>query len=260
MNILKEIIEHKKSEVKRLSEISPIEQIKESQRLFQIRDFKSALNEQNISIIAEIKFKSPSMGVILENLSPTEIAKSYENNGASAISVLTDYKYFGGNLDYIHQIKAVCNLPILRKDFIIFEYQIWESFHAGADAILLISDALEFSQLENLYNISTELGLSVLVEAHSKTALENALKLNPEIIGINCRDLKTMETNLDYFESTISEIKSVKIKVAESGIHNSDDLKYISEIGYSSALVGTSLMKSGNPGLALTNLLNRVPG
>ena len=198
------------------------------------------------------------MGVIVENLSPTEIAKSYENNGASAISVLTDYKYFGGNLDYIHQIKAVWDLPILRKDFIISEYQIWESFQSGADAILLISDTLDLEKLKDLYQLSIELGMSVLVESHSKIALQNVLKLNPHIIGINCRDLNTMQTDLKWFKSSVKELDSIEIKIAESGISSSKDLEYIQKLGYNGVLIGTSFMKTGNPGIALAELLNRV--
>lgn len=259
MNILDKIIEYKKNEVKLISKINPIEQLQYSQRLFQIRDFKSSLSNKELSIIAEIKFKSPSSGQILENQVPTSIAKSYEKNGASAISVLTDNHFFGGNLDYIHQVKSNCNLPILRKDFIISEYQIWESFQAGADAILLISDALKLDVLIDLYQLAIDLGMSVLVESHSKEALKNSFKLNPEIIGINCRNLKTMKTDLNWFKTCIDEINSSEIKIAESGINSQTDLNYIMELGYNGSLIGTSLMKTGNPGYALAELLNRVP-
>jgi len=258
MSILNKIIEHKKSEIELNSQINPIEQLKSSQRLFQIRDFKKALSSKNISIIAEIKFKSPSEGLILENSMPKKIAKSYKDNGAAAISVLTDSQFFGGNLDFIHQVKAHCNLPVLRKDFIISEYQIWESFQSGADAILLISDALDFEKLKDLYQLSIELGMSVLVESHSKIALQNALKLNPHIIGINCRNLNTMQTDLKWFESCFKELNSIGIKIAESGISSSKDLDYIQKLGYNGVLIGTSFMKTENPGMALAKLLNRV--
>jgi len=259
MSILNKIINHKKSELEIISKITPIEQLKSSQRLFQIRDFKSTFLQESISIIAEIKFKSPSAGIISENQSPTTIAKLYEKNGASAISVLTDNYYFGGNLNYIHQVKAHSNLPVLRKDFIISEYQIWESFHAGADAILLISDALDFSKLKDLYQLANELGMAILVESHSEDSLDNALQLNPEILGINCRNLNTMETDLKWFENCIHKLNSIKFKIAESGIHTTSDIDYIQNLGYSGALIGTSLMKTGNPGNALAELLNRVP-
>ena len=142
MNILEKIIDSKLLEVAEKSKIIPIERLQDSQRLYAIRDFKNSLQSNYIDIIAEIKRKSPSMGDILPNSSPKEIAKQYMENGASAISVLTDEPFFGGKLDYISEVKAVVDIPILRKDFIITEYQIWESYHAGADAILLIADAL----------------------------------------------------------------------------------------------------------------------
>ena len=143
MNILKKIILHKQEEVKERSRVTPIERIKGSQRLYAIRDFKSALAQYGVQIIAEIKRSSPSAGDILADVDPAAVAKAYEQNGAAAISVLTDQKFFGGQLEFIQQVKAVTELPILRKDFIISEYQVWESFQAGADAILLIADAID---------------------------------------------------------------------------------------------------------------------
>ncbi|MBC8196637.1 MAG: indole-3-glycerol phosphate synthase TrpC [Candidatus Marinimicrobia bacterium] len=259
MNILDKIIEKKQTEIEIASKINPIEQLKETQRLFKIRDFKNSLISNDISIIAEIKFKSPSAGNLLKNILPGKISKSYEMNGASAISVLTDNHFFGGNLNFIHEVKSNCEIPVLRKDFIITEYQIWESFTFGADAILLISDALEFEKLKDLYQLSKELGLSVLLESHSKKSLDNTLKLNPEILGINCRNLKTMETDLDWFKNCIPNINHECIKIAESGIKNPNDLQLIKNLGYNGALIGTQFMKSGKPGNALAKILGRVP-
>jgi indole-3-glycerol phosphate synthase len=259
MNILNKIIDQKKIEIEMASRINPIKQLKETQRLFKIRDFKYSLKSDNISIIAEIKFKSPSEGILLKNILPNEIGKSFEINGASAISVLTDSHFFGGKLDFIHEVKSNCNIPVLRKDFIISEYQIWESFTFGADAILLISDALEFEKLKDLYQLSKELGLAVLLESHSNESLDNALKLSPEILGINCRNLKTMETDLNWFENCISNINYDCIKIAESGISKPQDLQYIKNLGYDGTLIGTGFMKSGIPGNALAEILGRVP-
>ena len=171
----------------------------------------------------------------------------------------TPQEYFGGYLEFIQQVKAVTELPLLRKDFIISEYQVWESFQAGADAILLIADAIDIELLSELYSLAHELGLHVLVETHNPDYLEAITNLNPEIVGINCRNLKTMETNVDWFEEVFLNLPKDCIKVAESGIYSPNDLANISQIGYDAALVGTSLMKTGNPGNALAKILMRVP-
>jgi len=259
MNLLEKIILHKQEEVKERSRVTPIERIKGSQRLYAIRDFKSALARDGVQIIAEIKRSSPSAGDILADADPAAVAKAYEQNGAAAISVLTDQEFFGGQLEFIQQVKAVTELPILRKDFIISEYQVWESFQAGADAILLIADAIDIELLSKLYNLAHELGLHVLVETHNPDYLEPITNLNPEIVGINCRNLKTMETNVEWFEEAFSQLPKDCIKVAESGINSPLDLANISQLGYDAALVGTSLMKSGTPGSALAALLKRAP-
>ena len=259
MNILQEIISDKEKEVQERSSITPLERIKDSQRLFAIRDFPKALQSENPAIIAEIKMQSPSSGVICIDGDPLAIAKSYEKNGAAAISVLTDQKYFGGKLEYIQQVKNGVSPPVLRKDFIISEYQVWESFQAGADAILLIADALEKNKCKELYSLAEELGMHVLLEVHSETHLNWALEMQPKIIGINCRDLKSMKTDLHLLEKLMARLPETSIKIAESGIQNHDDITLISEWGYDAALVGTSLMKTGNPGSAWAELLNRVP-
>jgi indole-3-glycerol phosphate synthase len=259
VNILEKIIKHKKEEVRERSKVTPIERIKGSQRLYAIRDFKSALTLEGVSIIAEIKRNSPSSGDIMADADPVAVAKAYEQNGAAAISVLTDQEFFGGQLEFIQQVKAVTELPILRKDFIISEYQVWESFQAGADAILLIADAIDEGLLTDLYHLAAELGMHILIETHSAENLLLMRDLNPPIVGVNCRNLKTMTTDLNWFEQVVGQLPDDSVKVAESGIHNADDLKNISGLGFNAVLVGTSLMKSGNPGTALAELLKRVP-
>ena len=259
MNVLEKIILHKQEEVKERSRVTPIERIKGSQRLYAIRDFKSALTLEGVSIIAEIKHRSPSSGDILVDADPAAVAKAYEQNGAAAISVLTDQEFFGGQLEFIQQVKAVPELPILRKDFIISEYQVWESFQAGSDAILLIADAIDEGLLTDLYHLAAELGMHILIETHSAENLLLMRDLNPPIVGVNCRNLKTMITDLNWFEQVVGQLPDDSVKVAESGIHNADDLDNISGLGFNAALVGTSLMKSGNPGTALAELLKRVP-
>ena len=257
MNILEKIIVSKKHEITEKSKIITIERLKDSQRLYAIRDFKQSLLNNTIDIIAEIKRKSPSMGDILPNSTPKEIAKAYATNGASAISVLTDEPFFGGKLEYISDVKAEVKIPVLRKDFIISEYQIWESYFAGADAILLIADVLDFSQLNTLYELARELGLHVLVETHDLDFIPIIASLNPEIVGINCRNLKNMETDLNWFTQAIELLPADSIKVAESGIFENSQLEFIETLGFDAALVGTSLMKSGEPGRALAHLLHR---
>lgn len=259
MNILEKIIAHKQKEIEAQLKIISLDRLKKSQRLFVVRDFKNAILGEGIQIIAEIKRQSPSGKDIYLNAVPEDVAKSYQVNGGAALSVLTDSHFFGGHLDFIHQVKTVVDLPVLRKDFIISEYQVWESFYKGADAILLIADAVDFKLLTTLYSLASELGMHVLIETHSSTHLDNIVSLEPEIIGINCRNLQTMETNLQWFETALSKLPADCVKVAESGIKTIDNLNYISKLGYDAALVGTSLMKTKVPGTALAELLNRVP-
>ena len=259
MNILEKIILHKQEEVKERSRVTPIERIKGSQRLYAIRDFRATLIREDVQIIAEIKRCSPSSGDIMADADPAAVAKAYEQNGAAAISVLTDQEFFGGQLEFIQQVKAVTELPILRKDFIISEYQVWESFQAGADAILLIADAIDEGLLTDLYHLAAELGMHILIETHSAENLLLMRDLNPPIVGVNCRNLKTMTTDLNWFEQVVGQLPDDSVKVAESGIHNADDLENISGLGFNAVLMGTSLMKSGNPGPALAELLKKVP-
>ena len=180
MNILDKIIQYKKAEVSERSKVIPIERLKESQRLFAVRDFKKSISNNQIDIISEIKFKSPSMGQINKNVdSPKEIAEHYAKCGASAISVLTDEEFFGGKLHYINDVRSIVDIPILRKDFIVSEYQLWESFNVGADAVLLIADAVSETKLIELYNLANEIGLHVLLEFHNLNKAEIVAQLNP---------------------------------------------------------------------------------
>ena len=260
MNILDKIVEHKKFEIEKRKKITPLERIKDSQRNFTIRNFPRSLSSKQIDIIAEIKFMSPSLGKIHNRMhSAKNIAKEYFDFGASAISVLTDENYFGGKLDYLNDVRYVADIPILRKDFIVSEYQIWESYYKGADAILLIADALLDEELEELYSLAYEIGLHVLLEFHDSSKAKIVEKINPEIIGINCRDLKSMDINLGRFESMFDLLPFNSIKIAESGITKNSHLEFIKSLGYDAALIGSSLMKADSPGKALANLLRREP-
>ena len=253
------MIEYKRSEVEKLAKVTPLKRIQDSQRLYTVRDFYSALVNESIQIIAEIKRQSPSEGNINILADPGKTAKAFAKNGASCISVLTDQHYFGGHLEFIQQVKAVVELPVLRKDFIISEYQVWESFHGGADAIILIADAIDASILKDLYQLSCELGLHVLIETHHADHLNWISRLDPKIIGVNCRNLENMETDITRFENMIKELPVNSIKVAESGIMSHSDLEYVSKLGFHAALVGSSLMKSADPGIALADLTQRIP-
>ena len=249
MNILDQILDVKRQEMARMVPSFVIEKFDHA------RSLKDALSTPEISIIAEIKMKSPIEGNILPNADPVQIAKDFEATGAAAISVLTDEQFFGGSIDILKEVRAAVSIPVLRKDFIINDCQITETGSAMADAFLLIAEALTEEDLCSFINYGNEIGLESLVEFHSEDNAEVVAALNPDIVGVNCRDLKTMTTDINYFEKMFSSLPSGSIKVAESGIYTSDDLKYISDLGYDGALIGTSLMKTGNPGNALEELI-----
>ena len=249
MNILEKILNVKRQEIQRIKDFEFGEMAGQN------RSLKDALSKPGISVIAEIKMKSPSEGEIFPYADPAHIAKGYESAGAAAISVLTDQFFFGGSLDILKSVRDAVSIPVIRKDFIIDQKQISETIHYNGDAFLLIADALDQDSLQQLMNIGKMAGLEFLVEYHAEKHAEFIFVLNPEIVGINCRNLKTMATDITYFEKMISSLPSNTVKVAESGIHTSDDLKYVSDLGYDAALIGTSLMRTGNPGKALEELL-----
>ena len=252
MNILEKILNVKRQEIQQIKDLDFGEMVGQS------RSLKDALSKPGISVIAEIKMKSPSEGEIFPNANPAHIAKGYESAGAAAISVLTDQSFFGGSLDILQSVRNAVSIPVIRKDFIIDQKQISETIHYNGDAFLLIADALDQDSLQQLMNIGEMAGLEFLVEYHAEKHAEFIFALNPEIVGINCRNLKTMSTDITYFEKMISSLPSNSVKVAESGIQTSDDLEYVSDLGYDAALIGTSLMKTGNPEKALETLLGEL--
>ena len=252
MNILEKILNVKRQEIQQIKDLEFGEMAGQN------RSLKDALSKPGISVIAEIKMKSPSEGEIFPNADPAHIAKGYESAGAAAISVLTDQSFFGGSLDILKAVRDAVSIPVIRKDFIIDQKQISETIHYNGDAFLLIADALDQDSLQQLMNIGKMAGLEFLVEYHAEKHAEFIFALNPEIVGINCRNLKTMATDITYFEKMISSLPSNSVKVAESGIHTSDDLEYVSDLGYDAALIGTSLMKTGNPEKALETLLGKI--
>ena len=252
MNILEKILNVKRQEIQQIKDLEFGEMAGQN------RSLKDALSKPGISVIAEIKMKSPSEGEIFPYADPAHIAKGYESAGAAAISVLTDQSFFGGSLDILKSVRDAVSIPVIRKDFIIDQKQISETNHYNGDAFLLIADALDQDSLQQLMNIGEMAGLEFLVEYHAEKHAEFIFALNPEIVGINCRNLKTMATDITYFEKMISSLPSNSVKVAESGIHTSDDLEYVSDLGYDAALIGTSLMKTGNPEKALEILLGEI--
>ncbi len=256
---LKEIVEttrrdiSKKKKSFKLSEFRSLLNFTEPTRGFRDRIIKF-LEEKSVAVIAEMKKASPSKGIIRENYDPLILAKSYQDFGATCLSVLTNKEYFQGSLDHITQVKEVAQLPVLRKDFIVDKYQIYESLYRGADCILLIVAALPPRQLKEYYQIATELGLDVLVEVHTHLELEQALKIEPTILGINNRNLETFEINLETTKNLVKEIPDNILIISESGIKTKEDINKITSYGVNIFLVGEALMRNNNPGKKLKNL------
>lgn len=240
---LVEIVEEKKQEVTRLKKNGIA--CPDQRDIPGIRDFKSAISRPGrINLIAEIKFASPSAGIIREKTDPVEIGRIYERCGAAAISLLTDQKFFHGHLDNLPRVKQAIKLPVLRKDFIIDEIQIREALAWGADAVLLIVRILSLAQLKELLQACYENGLAALVEAHNLEDLEKALDSGAEIIGINNRDLDTFEINLGTTHELAVRIPQDLVIVGESGIHDKKDIDGLKGSRVNAVLVGSSLMGS----------------
>lgn len=244
---LLEILEEKKREVARLKKTghpAPVEPLWEVRR-----DFEKALTSNcGIDLIAEIKFGSPSVGIIRESSDPIAIGQAYEKSGAAAISLLTDRTFFRGDLQNLPKLKQAVSLPILRKDFIIDEIQIMESARYGADAVLLIARILSVVQLKNLLDASREHGLKTLIEIHDEEDLEKALDCDAKIIGINNRDLDTFEINLNTTLKLAPRIPSNRVLVSESGIHTGQDMLPFKGLNIQAVLVGSALMGTADPG------------
>ncbi len=207
-------------------------------------DFASALRKDTVALIAEVKKASPSKGVLVEHFDPVEIATTYAQNGAAAISVLADEKFFQGNMRYIKQIRQAINLPLLCKEFVIDPYQIYEARAFGADAVLLIAAALEDGQMQELHHLIIQLGMHPLVEVHNEAELARVLKLEAKLIGINNRDLKTFHVDMNTTARLAGQVPDDVTLVAESGISSAEDVRKMGEIGAHAVLVGESLVKS----------------
>ena len=244
MNILDKIIQHKRKELKKLKKTSLKGLLKKLRIQGKTRGFKKAISKHNkLCIIAEIKKKSPSVGVLRRDFEPVKLAKDFERLGVQALSVLTDKKFFGGDISFISKIKERVRLPILRKDFIIDEYQVYESYIKGADAILLITRILTEGRLKKLYSLAKKLNLDCIVEVHSRSDLKKALKIKPEIIGINNRNLKDFKVDLKTTYNLAPLVPKGIIIVSESGINSKSDLAFLKSKGVNAALIGEAFMK-----------------
>ena len=222
------------------------------------RDFVAALRRKIASgaaaVIAEVKKASPSKGVLREKFVPQQIAESYERHGAAALSVLTDAQFFQGSAAFLKQARAACTLPVLRKDFMVDAYQIYESRVMGADAILLIAACLTDTQMAEFEYIARSLDMAILVEVHDAAELQRSLKLKTPLIGINNRNLKTFEVTLDTTIALLADVPKDRILITESGISTPADVARVREAGINAFLVGEAFMRAGDPGEALAKL------
>jgi indole-3-glycerol phosphate synthase len=256
--ILDKIIENKRSEVVKAKISKPLELLKsELQDLEKTRDFHQSLRpEGTTKVIAEIKCASPSKGVLRPDFNPVEISKSYAREGATAISVLTDSRFFKGSLDHLRDIRSSVEIPLLRKDFIVDPYQVYESRFYGADAILLIAAALDSTILKQLLELAHSLDMDAIVEIHNEAELEKAIQAGSKIIGINNRDLKTFNVSIETSLRLCRLIPKGKIVISESGISSIDDVKRLKSAGISVLLIGETFMRAPEPGEALRKLLS----
>ena len=267
---LQNIIEYKREEVESCKKVRPLEDVRaKAESMERPRNFFGAVvnghTRGSTSVIAEVKRMSPSAGVIREDFDPVAIALAYEKAGAAAISCLTDTHFFGGNLEFIEQIRSSVHLPVLRKDFIVDEYQIWEARAAGADAVLLISEVLPEGQLVDLKILTQKLGMTSLVEVHD---MGNLLKIQQHVgfphagyclLGINNRNLETMTTDINHTIRLVDVVDDTNIVVSESGISKPEDLDKLRMHGVNIVLVGESLMNQPCPGEALATLIRMNP-
>ena len=246
VDILKQIVAKKKERILLAKQqLSQEDLIAKLIGLPATRGFKEAISKpKQISLIAEIKQASPSGGIICQNFNLEEIARSYQEAGVQAVSVLTEEDFFSGNLAYLNQVKNIFTGPILRKDFILEDYQVYESRYFGADAILLIADLLTKDKLVVLMQIADSLGLDYLVEVHDEKELKKVLSLKVPLIGINNRSLRTLEIDSKTTEKLFTLIPREKIVVVESGIKNAQDVLFLKILGASSVLIGTAFMEA----------------
>lgn len=258
-DILNKILDTKQAEVKAAMAERPLIMLRtEANAAPPVRDFVGAIRAKitagRPAVIAEVKKASPSKGVIREDFRPAEIAASYETGGAACLSVLTDVQYFQGSPEYLKQARAACSLPVLRKDFMIEAYQVYEARAMGADCILLIVAALDLPRMRELESIAHALGMAVLVEVHDGEELDLALQLETPLIGINNRNLRTFEVTLDTTLGLLQRMPQDRIVVTESGIFTSDDVELMRQNHVHTFLVGEAFMRASDPGAELSRV------
>jgi indole-3-glycerol phosphate synthase len=256
--VLDRICADKATHLKRMKLETPLSSLESQlQHCPSTRGFIRALRGQSPALIAEVKKASPSKGVIRADFNAVEIAKIYESNGAACLSVLTDEPYFQGRDEYLKDIRAAVSLPLLRKDFMIDPYQVYEARILGADCILLIMAALSDSQAAEMYALATSLGMDTLFEVHDEYELVRALALKPDMVGVNNRNLKTLDVDLGVGLNLAASMPDDILKVAESGIGDFETLEAFQSAGFSAFLIGESLMRQPDIGAATRNILGR---
>ena len=258
-DILKKIIQRKWQEIEARSASVSIDQLQQQiETASPCRGFVDSIAAKidagKPAVIAEIKKASPSKGLLRENFQPAEIAASYAKGGAACLSILTDRDFFQGSEDYLQQARQACDLPVIRKDFIIDPYQVYEARAINADCILLIVAVLEQSKLQALTELAHALGMDVLIEVHDAQELKTALTIDAKLIGINNRNLRTFETRLETTTELLSQIPKDRIVVTESGIHSIEDVTQMRSANVNAFLVGEAFMRAEDPGQALTSL------
>ncbi len=258
--ILNKIIEAKRRTLERALSSVPRDEMEERARASTEHRAPHAfagalLRDRRVHVITEVKKASPSAGVMREDFDPVRVASLYQNYGASAVSVLTEKDFFMGDLAHLREVKKVLSIPVLRKDFIIDTYQLYESVAEGADAVLLIASLLSGKELASFLECARGLLLDCLVEVHSEEDVEKALSAGSDIIGINNRDLRTFKTDLRVTERLITHIPEGKNVVSESGIHDKDDILYLKSLGVCAVLVGETLMRSRDIASTLRGLI-----
>tara|TARA_E500000331_G_C17250841_1_gene711057 strand:+ start:717 stop:1517 length:801 start_codon:yes stop_codon:yes gene_type:complete len=261
-DVLKRIVAKKQQEIEVNKSLKSEAAVERSarERLDPPRGFIDAIRKcassDQISVIAEIKKASPSKGVIRENFVPTEIAKSYAGAGATCLSVLTDELFFQGSNDYLQQARDACGLPVLRKDFTVDTYQVYEAASIGADCILLIAAILDLHELKSLSELARDVGMDVLFEVHNQAELDNVLALKPSLIGINNRNLHTFDVSLDTTLDLLGSVPDDALIISESGISSREEVRRLSDAGVTGFLVGESFMREDDPGEKLRELFS----
>lgn len=244
---LDKILAHKVTELAQARKLNPMAKIAQAARYTPpALDVMSALRRDTVALIAEVKHASPSRGILIDPFDPVAIARTYAANGAAMLSVLTDQQFFKGHLDYLRQIRRAVNIPLLRKEFIIDSYQIYEARAAGADAVLLIVAALSDTQLTNLHELALHLGMTPLVEVHSEPELERALEVGAKLIGVNNRDLKTFEVDLNITAHIARLVPDDVTLVAESGLKTVTDVHNMGKLGAHAVLIGEGLVTASD--------------